>query len=192
MKKFIAVAAVLLLACAIASAQFHISLGYARAWDLKVIDTSLNSSGVIADSERYNGFSAGAGYSFKLADGLFLTPGVNYLLIRGRRTVIPEERVKTEHFINVPLHLSYDIAFAPGVKFFVFAGPTASMLFSTGNPEFHRQKSFDILAGGGAGLKFVDKFCLRAGYDYGLFNSSNYNFFTLHRSRLNISLAYLF
>ncbi|MBQ9660050.1 MAG: PorT family protein [Bacteroidales bacterium] len=211
MKKIIAVAASLLLACATSFAQFNVNLGYANSTEIYRMDKDKYSVGL-------NGFTVGIGYSFELAEDFYFTPSVNYQFATSRDAqlfnmgkILNVTGRVTEHYINVPLRLSYDFAFNPNFKFFVFAGPVASVglasnwkISSTSvaaglkegetldNYKDGDYKRFDIMIGGGAGLKFADQFVIKVGYDYGLINRATTNGINEHRGQLTAGIAYLF
>ncbi len=187
--RVVIVAVALLFGCTNAFGQFQVNFGYA----LSTWTTTIASD--YHPSERFDGFTAGVGYSFVLSNNLYLTPGLNYLFA-GMKLATDENW--TRHYLNIPVTLGYDLAFARNAKFFVFAGPTASFClasyferlgFRADIADYYRV--FDILIGGGAGIKLADRYCLRVAYDYGLINRSNGSP-VQHRSQLTACLAYLF
>lgn len=209
MKKLIVVAAAMLLACATSFAQLNVNLGYVNS-----VESYRTSSEKI--SMRLNGFTVGLGYSLELADDFYFTPGVNYVfasapdtnLMDGGGLFSLKGRV-TEHYINAPLFLSYDFSLGSNTKFFVFLGPTASYGVSStirltasaagfkadevinnyGDKDYKR---FDIMIGGGAGLKISDRYLFRVGFDYGLINRSTTKGINEHHRMLTVGIAYLF
>lgn len=207
MKKIIVAAAAMLLACATSFAQFNVNLGYANSKETTKVSSEKYSSSL-------NGFTVGFGYTLELLDNLFFTPGVNYLFVGGADAnnvggVLNLKGDVTEHYLNVPLTFSYDLELAPNTSFFVFAGPTASFgLASTtkvtasalgyqadtriDNYDGDGYKRFDIMIGGGAGIKFADKYCFKVGYDYGLLNRIDSSNASEHRGQLTVGIAYLF
>lgn len=202
MKRLIVFAAALLF-CASAFAQFNVNLGYVNS-------TDFYKAGNEKITTKDNGFTVGIGYSLELADDFYFTPGLNYILLSSPVEISPFLHTRgqsREHYINIPLTLSFDFNIASGSKIFVFAGPTASIGLASSykittdvqglggtidNYADGDYKRFDIMLGGGAGFKFSDKYCIKVGYDYGLINRSAVNGLSLHRGQLTASVAYMF
>lgn len=205
MKKLIVVAAMLLV-CATSFAQLNVNLGYANM-------TTRYKTGNDLYSSRLNGFTVGAGYSLELADGFFFTPGVNYLFTAGDTNSAPGpvslKGSITEHYVNVPLTLSYDLPLSGSVKLFVFAGPTASVGVASNtkltvnvgpykadevvdNYKDNTYYRFNLLLGGGIGLKVSDSYLVKVGYDFGLLNRSGVQNVSEHDRVLTVGIAYLF
>lgn len=207
MKRIFVVAATLMLACATSFAQMNFNLAYVNS----VETTKINSNKY---TSPLNGFTAGLGYSLELADDFYFTPGVNYLFLSGTGAdsiggLLSLKGDVQEHYINIPMTLSYDYEISRGTKVFVFAGPTASiglastttltatvLGYSSGskvdNYEDGDYKRFDIMLGGGAGVKIADKYCVKAGYDWGLLNRTSLSNTTDHRGQLTVGVAYIF
>lgn len=205
MKKLIVVAAAMLLACATSFAQLNVNLGYANS-------TERYKTGNDLYSMRLNGFTVGVGYSIELAEDFFFTPGLNYLFSGATNTSPGPISLKgnvTEHYINVPMILSYDFSLSGGAKFFLFAGPTPSIGIasntkvtatvgqykadeSVNNYANNDYKRFDLLLGGGIGLKFSDTYIFKVGYDFGLLNRSGVSGLSEHHRLLTVGIAYLF
>lgn len=208
MKKLIVIAAAMLLACATSFAQLNVNLGYVNS-----VESYRTSSEKI--SMRLNGFTVGLGYSLELADDFYFTPGVNYIFAGAPDTYLLGggplnlKGKVTEHYINAPLMLSYDFDLASNTKLFVFLGPTASYGIAS-NTKFTASvagykadetlnnyadkdyKRFDIMIGGGAGLKISDRYLFRVGFDYGLINRSTTKGINEHHRMLTVGIAYLF
>jgi len=161
-----------------------------------------------------NGFYAGFGYSAEIMPGLSLNPGLYYEFLTASSSsnvgsIFSASGKTTEHYINVPLHLSYAISFAPTFKVFVYGGPTAnvgiasntvlsaSVLGVSGsetvnNYENENYSRFDVLAGAGAGIEVMNKFRLNVGYDWGLFDRDKSDNAVLKRNRLTAGVAFVF
>lgn len=207
MKKMIVVAAAMLLACATSFAQFNFNLGYVNSVETTKVNSDKYASGL-------NGFTAGFGYALELADDFYFTPGVNYVFITGSSAenfggVLSLKGDVTEQYVNIPMTLSYDFEISRGAKLFVFAGPTASLGLTSStkvtanilgyakdtkvdNYKDDDYKRFDVMVGGGAGLKLNDSYGIKVGYDYGLLNRSASTNAPTHRSQLTVALTYLF
>jgi hypothetical protein len=208
MKKLIVAAATMLLACTTSFAQFNVNLGYANS-------TESYKTGSDKFSSRLNGFTVGVGYSLELADDFYFTPGLNYLFVAAPDIDIMRagwaslKGNVTEHYINVPMVLSYDFSFSGGSKFFLFAGPTACIGIASNikltaavpgykvddtinNYGANDYRRFDILLGGGIGLKFSDTYLFKVGYDFGMLDRSGLQGESVRRRQLSVGIAYLF
>ena len=83
-----------------------------------------------------------------------------------------------------------------------YAGPSASVAVSSkivaGNTTTDRLANndslnrFDVMLGGGVGLKFNDMVRFQVGYDFGMLNRYNSNNFTVKRNQLTAGVAFLF
>ena len=68
--------------------------------------------------------------------GISLNPGIYYEFLTNSSASgasvpgivsVSGSSKTTEHYVNIPLHLSFALNFAPTFKFFVYGGPTASV-----------------------------------------------------------------
>ena len=203
MKKVFAIAAALMLIGTTAFAQ-SIGAGYVQS-TFKHGNTS----------KVANGFYAGLGYTAEITSGLSLNPGIYYEFLTGAENFTGFDVLSgayrgktTEHYVNVPLHLSYDIAFSPAFKIFVYGGPTATIGIASNskgatlddsksnyaNKDYSR---FDIMAGGGLGFELVKRIRLNVGYDFGLLDRDNGKTIagkedSLKRNRLVAGAAFVF
>jgi len=203
MKKVIAIAAALMLVGSTAFAQ-NFGAGYVQS-------TKTDGSSSVAA----NGFYAGFGYTANIASGLSLNPGLYYEFLTNSNAggigPISYSGKTTEHYVNVPLHLSFAYSFAPTFKFFVYGGPTAnfgiaSKTVDTGGiagigsatsttdnyADGSNYNRFDILAGVGGGIEVMNKLRLTVGYDWGLMDRDNRDNATLKRNRLTAGAAFIF
>ena len=202
MKKVFAIAAALLLMGTTAFAQ-SFGAGYVQSTQ-KYNNTSSTA----------NGFYAGVGYSAEIMPGLSLNPGLYYEFLSstsaGSLWFVSGESKTQEHYVNVPLHLSFAYSFAPTFKMFVYAGPTANVGIasttkstlaiggaSTTTEPSNNYKSgdysrFDIMLGGGVGVELMKKFRLTVGYDMGMLDRHNSDNVDLKRNRLTAGAALVF
>ncbi len=197
MKKVFAIAAALMLIGTTAFAQ-SFGVGY------------VNSTRTVYSNNPANGFYAGFGYSAEIMPGLSLNPGIYYELLTASSS---EDAFgyhlagskTTEHYVNVPLHLSYALSFAPTFKLFVYGGPTANIGIASSTvgdllgakKTFDNYKNegislFDILAGGGIVAEIMKKFRVNVGYDFGLLDRNSSDNVTLKRNRLTAGAAFIF
>lgn len=196
MKKVFAIAAALMMLATAANAQ---SFGAGYVQSTKKID---NSSSVA------NGFYAGFGYSAEIMPGLNLNPGLYYEFLTSNSDLFDLGIVTgktTEHYVNVPLHLSYGINFAPTFKVFAYGGPTANVGIAsttkrdyagavettTDNYKDSKYGRFDIMLGVGGGIELMKKFRITVGYDWGMLDRNSSNI-VLKRNRLTAGAAFIF
>ncbi|MBR5034092.1 MAG: PorT family protein [Bacteroidales bacterium] len=203
MKKVFAIAAALMLIGTTAFAQ-SFGAGYVQS-----TFKHGNASNVA------NGFYAGFGYTAEITTGLSLNPGIYYEFLTGAGNFTGFDVLQgayqgktTEHYVNVPLHLSYGINFAPSFKLFVYGGPTATIGIASNskgatlddsksnyaNEDYSR---FDIMAGGGIGVELMNRVRLNFGYDFGLLDRDNGTNIAgkeiaLKRNRLVAGAAFVF
>ena len=152
----------MLLVCATPFAQLNVNLGYAQSTDRYKAGNNLYSM-------RLNGFTVGLGYSVELADGLLFTPGVNYLFAGPTAS----------------------IGIASNTKLIVNVGPYKAdeVVDNYKGNDYYR---FDILLGGGIGLRIADSSLFKVGYDFGMLNRSGVKDVTDRRRLLTVGLSYLF
>ncbi len=198
MKKVFAIAAALMMLATTANAQ-SFGAGYVQS---------------TANSASSNGFYAGFGYSAEIMPGLNLNPGLYYEFLTSSTgaslgSLVSYSGKTTEHYVNVPLHLSYGISFAPNFKVFAYGGPTAnvgiasstkvsgSVLGIGGSDTIDNYKDsnygrFDIMLGVGGGIELMRKFRLTVGYDWGMLDRDNRDNVVLKRNRLTAGAAFIF
>lgn len=153
-----------------------------------------------------NGFYVGFGYSAEIMPGLSLNPGLYYEFLTDDDNftgmLLPLGKT-TEHYVNVPLHISYGIQFAPTFKFFLYGGPTANVGIASNtagavlnvnrnNYEDDNYSRFNIMLGAGAGIEVMKKFRVTVGYDWGMLDRYTDDDFTIKRNRLMAGAAFIF
>ena len=163
-----------------------------------------------------NGFYAGFGYTASIAPGFALNPGIYYEFLSSQSDTdlwgLASSSSKTkEHYVNVPLHVSFAYSFAPTFKLFIYGGPTASVgiasntktttsavIIGTGTStrdnyaDDDDYSRFDVLAGGGIGAEVMKKFRINVGYDFGLLDRYDDDDYTIKRNRLTAGVAFIF
>ena len=201
-----------------ASAQLSIGAGYVNS---QVRERTSSSSDVTV--ENTNGLAAGVSYSIPLAKGFAIVPGVYYTYTNktGMKSgelfglKLKGEADLQEHYVTVPLHLSFGAEINPDFKVFLFAGPSfcagiASTIhgsadiagglvnLDTGKFDNYGEDStygrFDVLVGGGIGFDLLKRVRFKVGYDCGMLNryTGDSDGFTRHRNQLCASAAFLF
>ena len=198
MKKVFAIAAALMMLATAANAQ-SFGAGYVQS---------------TSNRAASNGFYAGFGYSAEIMPGLSLNPGIYYEFLTnsngaGLGSLISVSGKTTEHYVNVPLHLSFAIPLAPTFKLFVYGGPTANVGVASStkttvstiigggsdtanNYDNQNYSRFDVLAGCGAGIEVMNKFRINVGYDWGLLDRDKTDNGVLKRNRLAAGVAFIF
>ena len=202
MKKIVTLlsAALVLLASAPAFAQASIGAGYLSSTEV------VKSGSSSTERTPLNGFYVGMGYTVPIAAGINFTPGVYFGLAAKNNAAslfgLKLEGKQQDTFINVPLHFSFGTDLGSGLRFFAYAGPSASIAVGSkiisGSTSYDRFKEndslqrFDIMLGAGVGLQFNDMFRFQVGYDMGMLNRYNSNNYSVHRNQLTAGLAFLF
>lgn len=201
-------AAAMLLSGTSAFAQAYIGAGYVNSSDRTTVGNNLSTTAT-------NGFYAGVGYTLPLSGGLSVTPGLTYMMLlsSGADSFGPLglKGDLQEHYLNIPVHLNYGAELAPGVRGFVYAGPTVSLGLASSTKltasiaGFSADKTFDnyadgsdygradVMLGGGIGVDF-NSLRFTVGYDCGMLNrytAGNTNT-TRHRNQLTAGVAFLF
>ena len=202
MKKIVTLlsAALVLLASAPAFAQASIGAGYLSSTEV------VKSGSSSTERTPLNGFYVGMGYTVPIAAGINFTPGVYFgMASKSNATSIlglKLEGKQQDSFINVPLHFSFGTDIGIGLRFFAYAGPSASIAVASkiisGSTTYDRLQDndslqrFDVMLGAGVGLQFNDMIRFQVGYDMGMLNRYNSSNYTVKRNQLTAGLAFLF
>lgn len=200
MKKIVTLlsAALVLLASAPAFAQASIGAGYLSSTE--VVKTGSSSS----ERAPLNGFYVGLSYTMPVSANINFNPGIYFGMASKNNAgsiygLLVEKR--QDSFINIPLHFSFSAPLGGGLAFFAYAGPSASIAVSSkainGSTKTELlsddyNKRFDVMLGGGVGLKFNDMLRFQVGYDFGMLNRANSDNYTVTRNQLTAGLAFLF
>jgi len=204
MKKIIISIALVVAMATGAMAQTAVSAGY------------LNSKQTVGNSETpFNGFYVGFDYTIPIASGLNLTPGLYYDMLMTSKnanvSVVSGEAKTTEHYVAVPVNVSYGINLSDAAKLFVYAGPTfkygvaaqAKYSVSVGSlggasttTDLYGDNStyarFNVLVGGGAGIELNNQIRFTVGYNYGCFDRNTTDSITLTESGIHAGVSFLF
>ena len=192
--KSVLVAAVLVAATVSANAQVSINAGY-------VSTTPISNS---ESGDAIKGITAGLGYDMNVQGGVGLSWGLNYTYAWDKEEdtqnipflgSITFSGKSADHYLDVPVRLTYTLPLSGDLNVFGFAGPkfvyaiagktTTSVStdlagdiseyipeIPEGNKDHYKDTNlsrFDIKAGLGAGVQFKN-IILKAGYDWGLLN----------------------
>lgn len=167
------------------SAQLSVNAGYANsATTVKAGSTSNTADGV-------NGVTAGVGYDMNVQGGFGLFWGLNYTYAwnkeEGTFWGITGTSNSVDHYLDVPVRLTFGLPITDAFKVFAFGGPkfvyalagkTTYSLSSgessaSSEPSDHYKDTdlsrFDIKLGLGAGVQFSN-IIVKGGYDWGMLN----------------------
>ena len=183
-----------------AMGQASIGAGYLSSTE------TVKSGNSTTERTPLNGFYVGMGYTLPIASGINFTPGVYFgMASKSNATSIFGLKLQgkqTDSFINIPMHFSFNAELGSGLAFFAYAGPSASIAvsskISSGNTTYDRLadneslQRFDVMLGGGVGLKFNDMVRFQVGYDFGMLNRYNSNNYVVKRNQLTAGVAFLF
>ncbi len=143
-------------------------------------------------STYFNGLKVGLTTEYPLKNNLSLLAGVLYNLVYSdKQQKFPNstsaENLSYGHYINVPVHLIYNLPISNDLKFNAFAGPTLnfgisqtqgiistySVISTTYTPDMYKSNlnQLDLQLGLGLGVQWK-KYQLKGGYDWGLINIS--------------------
>lgn len=209
MKKFITTLAILAVAAGSAFAQVSVGGGY--------LNSTKTQGNVKANAE---GFYAGIGYNYTLAQGLTLSPGLYYsnLTSKDANSVsiwginASSEITEKEHYLTLPVNLNYGLTLVPGaLRLFVYGGPSLQYCLSSktttsgqiagwgGTSEHDNLKAdgstytpFDVLIGGGVGVDISNMIRVNAGYNYGILDRDSSDNTVLHRAGWHLGVSFLF
>ncbi len=179
MKKFLIVAAALLVSLSM-SAQLRVTAGYQNS----SIKWSGDGGSVTWNG---NGFYAGILYQMPFNDTFSFEPGALF------EYSDYGDNDFNAYYIRVPLHLVYGIEMAPDMTIFGTAGPGLS--FGLGGSEYAfgddgMFKRFDVPLGIEFGLRYMGRYDIRVGYDWGLLKIQEDT--KCHRNGLHLGVAIAF
>lgn len=168
-----------------AYAQLGVGVGY----------NLLNTTQKLADEsddDSLNGFYIEATYDFNFLEAkwgsLGIQPGLRYSFAGETESEdmsgLTTRASLTEHYLDIPVNVKYSYDIMPStLKAYAFAGPVfscglASSLkvkandssVKTNNYKDTEYGRFDIKLGLGAGVTLMEKFDVKLGYNFGLFN----------------------
>lgn len=203
-------AASMMLVGTTAFAQMSIGAGY--------INSSMKTSiGNNSSTMPYNGFYVGGDYTIAEGIGFGISVGAYYSYLTATSSgsfsifgvnIGASSKVE-EMYLDIPVHFNYSVEVSPGLRGFVYAGPTFSYGISSttelggsiggvggktnksNNYADGSYKPFDILVGGGAGLDF-GRLRFTVGYDLGMLNRVPSDNYTQKRNVLHAGIGFLF
>ena len=212
MKKGFFATVVLLMVATTAFAQVQIGAGYLNSSDR--IRSSKNGDLSVTNS---HGVYAGLDFSLPISGGFAIAPGVYYSFLTNRNAtsaiggIITASGELQEHYVNVPLMLTYGDNLAQNFRLFFFGGPTlscglvsktrlsASIAGFSGNTvidnykDFRGYGRFDVMLGAGMGVD-LSRIRLTVGYDFGMLNRYTESATSIirHRNQLHAGIGFLF
>ncbi|MBR3303529.1 MAG: outer membrane beta-barrel protein [Bacteroidales bacterium] len=182
MKKFLILFVFLIVGYS-ASAQLKVNAGYLNS------KISAKSSG-ISTSMNGNGVYAGLLYELALGQsGLVFEPGVNVDYVKFK--VLGES--ESLLYLRAPLHLNYKFDVSSAASFFIGAGPSVVVGVWGEDEPFGDggMKPIELQIGALLGVRLVEHFEIRAGYDWGVLKAFDSDVKS-HRNSLTVGLAYTF
>ena len=216
MKKFIAIAAALVLFGTQAFAQFSVGAGYinsTQSGKYKDIQGNWQKNKNTID---LNGAYVGANYTIDLGDlvnGLGITPGVYFTLLAGKDKDITTLSY-TDVAANVPININYGFDLTGAFKLFAYAGPIFQLgiirtgVDSSANPKttvnYYKDQTvagvvvgkahnrFNIYLGGGLGFEVNDQIQVILGYNHSLMNLYQEENAKAARSQITVGVGYKF
>ena len=186
MKRFtLLLAGLLLFSATAAFAQLDVSAGYLKNSETMTLEsTHLGTDGT-------QGFYAGLGGTIHLSPFVSLMPGVYYAYEHSNSAAtiafFTLDGNRQDHSLYVPLRLAAGFPVTPQFRLFLFGGPKAFIGISSisqvnasvmglsygekvDNYEDYPERRFDLMLGGGIGMDIMEKFRVKVGYDWGLFD----------------------
>lgn len=202
MKKVLLTIAIVAAFATSSMAQTAVSVGYLSNKQTSVTDT------------QFNGFYVGLDYSIPISGELKLTPGIYYDMLMSSKTasisIVSGEAKTTEHYVAVPVNISYGISLGDAMKVFLYAGPTfsygiaskvdgalniAGFDFGKSGDLYGENSTYDrfnVFIGGGIGFEFNQKVRFTAGYNYGCFDRNSADNLTLTENQIHAGISFLF
>lgn len=209
MKKIMTVlaASVMMFAGANAFAQVSVGGGY-----VNLEHTYKASKDSKASSSQMNGAYVGVDMNIPIVSFLSFEPSLQYqaTFSKSEREFlgVKYDGTYSEHYINLPLNLRFNLPLADDLKLFAYAGPTLSYgLVSTFKGKLSAGEAsttsttnlyksgdynrFNAQVGVGAGIEALESLKIKVGYDFGVFDRMKGD--AIQRtSRVHIGLAYIF
>ena len=217
MKKFIAIAAALVLFGTQAFAQLSVGAGYINSTESGKYKDLQGNWQKYDTTLDLNGAYVGANYTIDLSDlvnGLGITPGIYASALFGKiaEYTIPVIGTKTEASVkdvtlNIPINFNYGYDLTGDFKIFAFAGPifqvgllnnTVTKIDNNTNKtnnfdsENGNRNRFNILMGGGLGFEVSNQFQVILGYNHSLMNYVKGDNEKAARSQITVGVGYKF
>lgn len=177
--------AIALMATMMANAQVSVQLGY-------LLNTEKTKTALGNDSYSYSGLMAAADYNLNIAGNLFVAPGLGV----GYSFDNSDGSRYRELGLFVPVDVNYCFPIGNDISLSVFAGPTFCYGLIAKDTAFdyyeNNSKRFELLLGGGLWCDIKETIRVKAGYKWGLTNTSKINGITEKNNGLYLSIGYLF
>ena len=177
--------AIALMASVMASAQVSVQLGY-------LLNTQKTKSILGNFSDSYSGIMASVDYNQNLAGNLSVAPGLGV----GYSFDNSDGAKYQELGLFAPVDVNYRFRIGNDFSLSVFAGPTFyyGLISKDAFVDYydHDIKRFELLVGGGVWADIKETIRLKAGYKFGVTDSSKINGITEKNNCLYLSVGYLF
>lgn len=175
--------AVALTATIMANAQTSVQLGY-------LLNTQKVETAIGSGTDSYSGLFLSADRTFGLAGDLAVTPGL------GLCYSFDSGDDYRELGLFLPVDVNYRLRVSDAVSLSVFAGPTFhfGLISEAGSHNYYADDNsrFEVLLGGGLWCDIRQTVRLKAGYKFGLINTSKISGITEKNDCLYLSVGYLF
>lgn len=132
MKKVILAIVTMLAATTLATAQMRPAIKVEAGANFA--NQTMKAGDQSQDGKMMIGYRAGVGVEFGITDGFYVNPGV-YFLSRGQKSAATEvlgakvDATRWLHNVEIPVHVGYRAAIAPGMAVSIQAGPWFSYGF---------------------------------------------------------------
>lgn len=132
MKKVILAIVTMLAATTLATAQMRPAIKVEAGANFA--NQTMKAGDQSQDGKMMIGYRAGVGVEFGITDGFYVNPGV-YFLSRGQKSAATEllgakvDATRWLHNVEIPVHVGYRAAVAPGMAVSIQAGPWFSYGF---------------------------------------------------------------
>ena len=181
----------------------------AQTYRLEVGYNNPVRTGTGISSTFFNGIQLGGTAEYDLQNQFSLLTGVLYNFVYSDKIQkFPNSTLVTAvsygHFLNIPIHLTYNYPISKSLKAFGFAGPTVSVglyqtMNSISNVAYVPSKFEDLYKdavlnrlnfqlGAGAGVQWK-KYQIKAGYDFGVNNLNRLSTGNMNQSGWYVTLG---
>lgn len=207
----------IIIAAAIAlftAASAHAQLGFGVGFTNNGLHQKVDAKDDLKENTSLNGVYLLADYTFHIGKHFGIAPGVQYeFLTTSLEEIANKDLRQSEHYINIPVKLSYSFQVVKALRLGCYAAPTFSLgaasklkydgakinLFgketSIEKDEIKVESGYsrgDFMLGLGLFADILDHLRINFGYDYGLVNRVDTKDASLHRSRVQIGVSCLF
>lgn len=188
MKKQLLLAITLMWAM-MANAQMSVQVGY-------LLNTENTKVAGVSSTNTYSGFMVAADYNVNLTGNLFVAPGLGLSY-----SFDNSDGAKYKEFgMYVPIDFNYRFPVSDALSLSVYAGPSLYYGFlskdTSTDPAYNyydtENRRFSVELGGGLWCDIKETVRVKAGYKWGMTNTSKIDGITENNGCMYISVGYLF